>query len=110
MMGQIGFRHSLNHLASCQKRPCRRLKTLVMGGMLAKLQWLLHEECLLGCVLIQPYLYGTRRIILRRDHFPFVAQHLATCPKESCAQLRRALLLSVRDEVRPVPVETVENY
>jgi len=69
--------------------------------MALKLRWLLAQECLLGCVHIQPSLYGKERVIMQRRDFPLIARHLAFCPKESCAQLRRALLLKVRDEVRP---------
>lgn len=101
MGGQVGFRSALAHLTSCSTRDCRSLRAKVTHGMVTKLRWLMAEESLLGCVLVQPYLFGTRRVVLERRHFPVVAHHLANCPKESCAQLRRALLLTVREKVRP---------
>lgn len=99
--GQVGFRSALRHLAGCQKRDCRVLRGRVMGSMRSKLSWLMHEECLLGCVHIQPTLYGTKRILLKPAEFPGIATHLSKCPKESCAQLRRSILLRIRDELRP---------
>lgn len=99
--GQIGFRSALRHLAGCQKRDCRVLRARVITSMNSKLGWLLHEECLLGCVHIQPALYGTKRVVMKRNDFPVIAAHLAKCPKESCAQLRRSVLLRIRDELRP---------
>lgn len=102
VLGQVGFRHALDHLARCQRQDCRILRRKVLEGMIGKLRWLWREEALLGCVQVQPYLYGSRRILLQRSQFPYVAHHLSLCPKESCAQLRRALLLTVRDKVRPI--------
>ena len=99
--GQIGFRAALRHLASCQKRECRALRSRVITSMSHKLGWLIHEECLLGCVHIQPALYGRKRMVMKRTDFPSIAAHLAKCPKESCAQLRRSVLLRIRDELRP---------
>jgi len=99
--GQVRFRTSLHHLIQCRKLSCRNLRARVFSGMALKLRWLLAQECLLGCVHIQPSLYGKEHIIMQRKDFPLIARHLAFCPKESCAQLRRALLLKVRDEVRP---------
>jgi hypothetical protein len=60
----------------------------------------MREGSLLGCIQIQPVLYGVSRVILRRKDFSILAHHLANCPKESCAQLRRALLLTIREQVR----------
>lgn len=60
------------------------------------------EEALLGCVRVQPALYGRRRVVLQPRDFPALAYHLAHCPRESCAQLRRALLLTVRQELSEV--------
>ncbi len=104
IVGQIGFRQALTHLTTCNKQECRQLRVRVLAGMTTKLRWLFEQERLLGCVHVQPYLYGTRRVLLGRQHFPAVAHHLAHCPKESCAQLRRALLLTVREKVRPTPL------
>ncbi|MBI4022221.1 MAG: hypothetical protein HY372_02595 [Candidatus Andersenbacteria bacterium] len=98
--GQVRFRTALHHLIVCQRQRCRRLRARVIDSMTMKLGWLLTEESLLGCVHIQPLLYGQERIIMQRRDFPTVAKHLARCPRESCAQLRRALLLKVRDTVR----------
>lgn len=97
--GQVKFRTALNHLKTCHKRQCQRLRKEVFNGIKIKLDWLWEEGKLLGCVRIQPLLYGSSRIILKRKDFAFVAHHLANCPQESCAQLRRALLLKVRDRV-----------
>jgi len=98
--GQVRFRTALHHLTGCRKQSCRHLKSRVFAGMVDKLGWLLEEESLLGCVHIQPALYGAKSVSMRRRDFPAISRHLARCPKESCAQLRRALLLSVREEVR----------
>lgn len=98
--GQVRFRTALYHLIVCQRQACRRLRARVVDSMTNKLGWLLAEESLLGCVHIQPLLYGEERIVMQRRDFPAVARHLAYCPRESCAQLRRALLLKVRDSVR----------
>lgn len=99
--GQVHFRSALNHLATCQKRECRSLRSRVIKGMKDKMEWLMTEGCILGCVFIQPTLYGSKRITMKHNEFPVVARHLARCPKESCAQLRRAVLLTIRDELRP---------
>lgn len=99
--GQVEFRGSLQHLAECSSQACRSLRAKVRHGMLLKLKWLMNVESLLGCVQIQPYLFGGRRVLLDTKHFPHVAHHLASCPKESCAQLRRAVLLTVRETVKP---------
>jgi hypothetical protein len=92
---------ALYHLSTCRKRDCQTLKRQVMRGMRKKLNWLLDETIILGCVHIQPFLFGERRILLKRPGFNSVAIHLAHCPKESCARLRRALLLNVRQAVSP---------
>lgn len=99
--GQVGFRSALRHLANCQKRDCRILRARVIASMRGKLGWLMHEECLLGCVHIQPALYGTKQVLMKPTEFPSIATHLSKCPKESCAQLRRSVLLRIRDELRP---------
>lgn len=98
--GQVRFRTALSHLASCRTRHCSGLRRDVLIGMQDKLAWLLNEEVPIGCVHVQPYLYGKQRVVLNRRSFAPVALHLSRCPKESCAQLRRALLLSVREAVR----------
>lgn len=97
--GQIQFREALHHLTHCRKQSCRSLRTQVFGGMQRKLRWLMSEEELLGCVRAQPLLYGKSKIVLQRRDFPALAHHLAHCPRESCAQLRRSLLLKIRDEM-----------
>lgn len=99
--GQVGFRVALRHLAQCRRQECRSLRRRVIDAMTRKLRWLLEEECLLGCVHVQPTLYGSRKIVMQRRDWPTVAMHLAKCPKESCAQLRRAVLLNIRDSLRP---------
>ncbi len=71
--------------------------------MYKKLQWLFKEQVLLGCVHVQPFLYKAHRVVNLKDqqNFKGAAEHLAHCPHEGCARLRRALLLSVRDNVSP---------
>ena len=97
--GQIRFRAALHHLAACPKRECRALRKRVLKGARKKLNWLFEEECLLGCVVVQPLLYGANKIVVQPHDFPATAHHLAHCPKESCAQLRRSLLLTIRNEL-----------
>jgi len=101
--GQVGFRTSLDHLLTCRKRDCATLRKNVKESMHRKLRWLFREQVLLGCVHVQPFLYKARRTINLKDqqNFKVAAQHLAHCPNEGCARLRRALLLSVRDMVSP---------
>jgi len=101
-LGQIGWRQSLNHLKKCNKRCCQSLRKEVWEGMHEKLSWLMEEDKLLGCVQIQPLLYGAKRVTCQRRDFSLLAHHLAHCPKDSCAQLRRALLLTVRDQIGPL--------
>lgn len=101
--GQTHFRAALEHLQTCQKRDCSTLRRKVKDGMYEKLQWLFQEEALLGCVQAQPILYGSRHSVDVRvqRHFTPIAAHLSSCPHESCARLRRSLLLKVRDYVSP---------
>ena len=101
--GQVGFRTSLDHLLTCRKRDCLSLRKNVKDSMHRKLGWLFREQVLLGCVHVQPFLYKAHRTVNLRDqqNFRTVARHLAHCPNEGCARLRRALLLSVRDQVSP---------
>lgn len=94
--GQVLFRQALYHLTACRATACLRLRRGVMAAMQKKLRWLLHEEALLGCVHIQPYLYGASHIVLGQENFELVAAHFAHCPRNSCAQLRRSLLLTIR--------------
>lgn len=99
--GQVAFRRSLRHLKKCNKKCCQSLRKNVFVGMHDKLSWLMNEDRLLGCVQIQPVLYGVSRVTLKRKDFSVLAHHLANCPQESCAQLRRALMLTVRQQVGP---------
>lgn len=101
--GQVGFRSALGHLVECNKKECISLRKDVKQGMHAKLDWLFHESVLLGCVQVQPFLYKAKKAVdLRQQkHFNTVASHLAQCPQEACARLRRSLLLAVRDQVSP---------
>ena len=99
--GQVAFRTALHHLVRCRKAECVKLRRLVLKGMRNKLQGLFGETVLLGCVHVQPYIYGARRMRLSKDNFSTVSQHLSHCPKEACAKLRRSLLLAVRDVVSP---------
>lgn len=106
--GQVGFRTALNHIAACSTQDCRGLRARVLDGMHEKLKWLMNEQTLLGCIHVQPTLYGAKRLTFARRDFPAVAHHLAHCPKESCAQLRRSVLLTIRNKLRPVLEERVE--
>ena len=99
--GQVAFRSSLNHLKKCNRMCCRSLRKKVFSGMKDKLHWLMDEHILLGCVQVQPVIYGASRVVLRRSVFGSLAHHLAHCPKESCAQLRRSVLLTIREQVGP---------
>ena len=74
------------------------MRSRVIKSSRTKLGWLIKEKSLLGCVHVQPFLYGRRRVLLEPKNFEEIAQHLAECPKESCAQLRRSLLLRIRDD------------
>lgn len=98
--GQVGFRTALEHLAGCRARGCSALKTELFNSMKTKLDWLFREDCLLGCVHVQPLLYGSRKASMQKKDFSAIAHHLARCPKESCAQLRRSILLTIRDNLR----------
>jgi hypothetical protein len=104
VQGQVAWREALQHLSLCQRRNCRSLRPIIVESMQEKLGWLLEENALLGCLHIQPSLYGAKRIVFNRQQFPQVAHHLAKCPKEACAKLRRSLLLRVRDQLRPHPI------
>lgn len=101
--GQVGFRSSLDHVVQCKKRDCASLRKKVKDGMYAKLKWLFDEEALLGCLQIQPFLYRSNTVVNLRTqrNFITVANHLAHCPSDACARLRRSLLLTVRDNVSP---------
>lgn len=99
--GQIAFRTALEHIVQCRKSECIKLRRLVLRGMRTKLDRLFQESALLGCVHVQPTVYGARQVRLSKDNFTAVCQHLASCPKEACAKLRRSLMLSIRDMVSP---------
>jgi hypothetical protein len=99
--GQVAFRTALGHIVHCRKTDCVKLRRLVLTGMRRKLDNLFLESALLGCVHVQPHLYGARRMRLTKNNFSAVCQHLAHCPREACARLRRSLMLSVRDVVSP---------
>lgn len=99
--GQVNFRRALAHLTRCQDPTCKALQPKIVASMRRKLRWLLEEDFLLGCIHLQPHLYGATHIIFRGAAFSDVAGHLSRCPHESCAQLRRALLLTIRTTLRP---------
>lgn len=101
--GQVGFRTALEHLIACRSRQCISLRKKVRESMHEKLKWLFEQDVLLGCLVVQPLLYKAHmpRNITQPQHFIAVANHLSQCPHESCATLRRALLLKVRDCVSP---------
>lgn len=99
--GQVGFRSALDHLAECNRQDCQALRGKVISSMKDKLTWLMREECLLGCVQVQTLIYGVRKPALKKSAFSQIAKHLSSCPHDSCAQLRRALMLNIRDNLRP---------
>lgn len=99
--GQVSFREALYHLVNCRKSECTALRKQVLSGMQVKLRMLFKDHAMLGCVHVQPLVYGVRSIRLRQKNFSAVAQHLSHCPKESCARLRRSVMLTVRDAVSP---------
>jgi len=99
--GQVSFRSALDHLVHCRKTECVKLRRLVLKGMRNKLQNLFTDTVFIGCIHVQPHIYGARRMRLSKDNFSAVCQHLANCPQEACARLRRSLLLAVRDVVSP---------
>jgi hypothetical protein len=102
--GQVGFRHALLHLLRCSTPLCKKLCADTFCAMKEKMQWLFAENALLGCVVIQPSIYGARRVIFSKQNFKAVAHHLAHCPRESCAKLRRSMMLSIRTHVNPAHV------
>lgn len=101
--GQVNFRRALEHILSCKRRTCSSLRQKVSEGMQQKLHWLFEQEAYLGCVHLQPLLYRSHSVVnlKKKPTFHGVAQHLAHCPHEACSTLRRALLLTVRDNVSP---------
>lgn len=99
--GQVGFRTALQHLTQCEREGCRALWRRVVRAMGQKLAWLAHEDCFLGCDAVQSQLYESGKPQLELEHFSPVARHLSRCPRESCAQLRRSLLLTIRESLRP---------
>lgn len=107
--GQVSFRQTLFHLLSCTNPDCRLLKRSVIASITHKLSWLFQEDTLLGCIHIQPYLYGQETITFHHSNFPLVSSHLAQCPRQSCAQLRRSLLLSIRRDCKAYATESIEN-
>lgn len=101
--GQVNFRLALDHLLTCKRRDCASLRRQVREGMQQKLRWLFQQEALLGCVLLQPMIYRAHTVInLGKNHnFQMISHHLANCPHEACARLRRSVLLTIRDNVSP---------
>ncbi len=106
--GQVGFRYALLHLLSCPQRDCGALRSKAIEGMKQKINWLFQENALLGCVYVQPYIYGAKRMIFSKNNFKPVAHHLAHCPRESCAKLRRSVLLTIRSHVSPAAHRQIE--
>ena|SRR3989344_1180348 len=101
--GQVNFRLALDHLLACNRRSCASLRRKVRLGMQQKLHWLFEQEAYLGCAHLQPLLYRSHSVanLDKKPTFHGVARHLAHCPHEACATLRRSLLLTVRDNVSP---------
>lgn len=101
--GQVGFRNALEHLVDCRKKECQGLRKKVRESMHAKIKWLFAENALLGCMECQSFLYGSRQPMNLGENKNFVltAHHLAKCSHDSCARLRRSVLLTIRDSVSP---------
>lgn len=101
--GQVGFRHALEHLVDCRKKECQSLRKKVRESINTKVKWLFSEHALLGCIECQSFLYGERHSlnVAENKNFILVASHLAKCPHDSCARLRRSVLLTIRDSVSP---------
>lgn len=101
--GQVGFRNALEHLSDCRKKDCQGLRKKVRESMYAKIKWLFSENALLGCMECQSFLYGPKHAmnISENKNFTVVANHLAKCSHDSCARLRRSVLLTIRDSVSP---------
>ena len=101
--GQVGFRHALEHLVDCRKKECQSLRKKVRESMYAKIKWLFAENALLGCMECQSFLYGQKHAMNISDNknFSVVAHHLSKCSHDSCARLRRSVLLTIRDSVSP---------
>jgi hypothetical protein len=97
--GEIGFQSSLCHLAVCQKKSCLAFKQVVFAGIKTKLDWLMEDRVLLGCHFIRPYLYRGEKIVILKKNLDSILKHLGSCDTESCAKLRRAVLLRIRDEI-----------
>jgi hypothetical protein len=97
--GQVGFRQALAHLISCRSRSCQKLRRAVRDGMSQKLTWLMEQNAWLGCATVQTFLYAQQQVRVTTSAFSETARHLSRCPHESCAQLRRSLLLTVRSLV-----------
>lgn len=94
--GQVGFRQALSHLLSCRAKECRHLRRRVIQSFQQKLAWLEAEGVALGCRVIQTTLASKHTGLRQGARFSELAKHLSRCPDEACAQLRRALLLTVR--------------
>lgn len=101
--GQVGFRNALEHLVECRKKDCQGLRKKVRESMHAKVKWLFAENALLGCMECQTFLYGPKHSlnISENKNFTLTAHHLASCTHDSCARLRRSVLLTIRDSVSP---------
>ena len=99
--GQVRFRHALDHLLRCQDRRCSALRRKVIRGMGYKLRWLRTEGSVVGCSSVQAELEAASSLTKLTNRFPQLGRHLVHCPHEACAQLRRALLLSVRQILQP---------
>jgi len=94
--GQVNFRSALHHLNHCHTSSCQHLRQAVIQGFTDKVRWLIEENSYLGCSTIQELLYTSKKTKLTPQVFGELATHLSRCPKEPCAQLRRAVLLKVR--------------
>lgn len=97
--GQVGFRMVLNHVRMCNSLSCRTLKMQIYRGTEDKLGLLRESGKQLGCMSAQDLIYGRKGLCMRRKEFPRIARHLSYCPEEKCAQLRRAVLLTIRDQM-----------
>lgn len=107
--GQVGFRLVLNHVRVCNTGSCRQLKKQIYVAVEHKLSLLIMDAKLLGCGEAQDLIYNTKKLCLRRKEFPSIAKHLSLCTEERCAQLRRAVLLTIRDQMNEDRYQSSDN-
>lgn len=103
---QENFRDALRHFASCLRAVCTVVQEKVSEVTQKKLLRMWERGTRLGCPLVTGELYGKDAVTFSLERFRPVATHLADCADPSCAKLRRALLLTIRDSLsHEMPIE-----